>query len=71
MATLDQLQAQRNEILKGMSSPAEIHFAERGITNRPQGDHEQALQRIDAEIARAQGTANGSVFQVTTGRGLA
>ena len=70
MATLAELQAQRDVIVKGMSSPAQLHFGDRGVTHRPQGELEAALQRIDAEIAKAQGKANGSVFQVTTGRGL-
>ena len=71
MATLSELQAQRDKLISEMSSPAEIHFGERGVTHRSQGDLEQALQRIDAEIAKTQGSPLGGIFQIVTGRGLA
>ena len=70
MATLSELQAQRDEILKAMSLPKSQQFGERSVTFRDAADLEKALLRIDREIAAAQSANASGVFVVSTGRGL-
>ncbi len=67
--TLDQLQEQRDKLITEMAQPQEIHFAERGVTRRPQADLEKALRLVDAEIGALQG-GQGRVFTIQTSRGL-
>jgi len=67
--TLEQLQAQRDELIADMSKPSRIEFSDRGVTNRPQGELDAALQRIDAEIAKLQ-SPQSRQFVIQTSRGI-
>jgi 5-enolpyruvylshikimate-3-phosphate synthase len=66
--TLDQLKAQRDAII-GEMGQANVQFAERAITRRPQAELESALRKIDAEIARLQ-SSQTTVFTIQTSRGI-
>ncbi len=67
--TVEQLQAQRDEIVAQMSAPQQVAFKGRSETLRPQAELEAALRRVDAEIARLQAPQDRQ-FTVQTKRGL-
>ncbi len=67
--TLEELQAQRDAILKQMSQPREMHAGDKGLTNRDLKDLEAALARVDAEIAVTKGSAISRVSFIGFRRG--
>jgi len=69
MATLSDLQAQRDQIVSAMSQPEEVRFESRLVRQRSQQDLDAALRRIDAEIAKLQ-TPGATKFTIQTSRGL-
>ena len=69
MATLSELQAQRDEIISQMSAPLTVQYRERSLTHRSFADLEAALQKIDGEIAKLQSPQSGK-FTIRTNRGL-
>jgi hypothetical protein len=66
--TLEQLQAQRDSILSEMGQP-DVQFADRSVKRRPQSELKDALARVDAELAKLQGSQS-TVFTITSNRGL-
>jgi hypothetical protein len=66
--TLEQLQAQREQIISEMGQP-DVAFADRSIKRRPQSELKDALARVDAELAKLQGSQS-TVFTITSNRGL-
>lgn len=69
MATLAELQAQRDEILSQMGGAQSLTFQDRSITRRPQQELDAALARVDAEIAALQ-SPQPRQFTIQTSRGL-
>ena len=67
--TLEQLQAQREDVLTSMRAESRIECSDRGVTYKPQAELEAALQRIDAEIAAMQ-SPQSRQFTIQTSRGL-
>lgn len=67
--TINELQVQREAILKQMAAPESLSSGDKSIRNRQQGDLEAALQRIDAEIAALQSPQPRN-FVIQTNRGL-
>lgn len=58
--TIEELQAQRDQILKQMADPQDVRAGSAGVTNRSQDDLRKALAVIDAEIKRAGGSSGVS-----------
>lgn len=70
MATLAELQAQREAVLKQMSQAQSVSIEGRSVTNRGQADLEAALKRIDREIAALSSPSSSRVFTVQSDRGI-
>jgi hypothetical protein len=68
MATLADLQTQRGNIIAEMGMP-DVQFAERSVKRRPQAELEEALKRLDREIAAVQ-SPQSRQFTIQTSRGI-
>jgi hypothetical protein len=68
--TIEELQAQRDKILKRIAQPQSgTGPGGMGFTNPSQDDNNKALAAIDAEIARLQG-GESRTFTIQTNRGI-
>jgi hypothetical protein len=70
MATLAELQEQREAVLTQMSQAQSVAIEGRSLTNRSQADLEAALRRIDREIAALSSSSSSRVFVVQSERGI-
>jgi hypothetical protein len=68
MATLADLQAQRDSILAEMGAP-DVQFENRSLKRRPQAELDEALKRVDREIAAVQ-SPQSRQFTIQTSRGI-
>ena len=67
--TVEELQAQRDQILAGMSEISHVQGPTAAVSFKSQADMELLLKRLDAEIAALQGTQSRQ-FTIQTNRGL-
>ncbi len=68
MATLADLQAQRDTIIAEMGGP-DVQLQDRSVKQRSQAELDQALQRVDREIASLQ-SPQPKQFTIQTSRGI-
>lgn len=68
--TLDQLQKQRDQLVAEIGSESHVTLADGSSASyKPQADIEEALMRIDREIAALQ-SPQSRQFTIQTNRGL-
>lgn len=68
--TLEQLQEERDALLEQMGKGYNrIQFQDRALDYRPQAELEEALKRIDREIAALQ-SPQSRQFTIQTNRGI-
>ena len=70
MATLSELQAQRESLLKQLSGAKSVRHGDKSVENREVADIREAIRTIDEEINRQAGGKRRRQIRIYTKTGL-
>ena len=68
--TVDQLQAQRDELLTTLNGTRSVEVSGRSVTYEGPSEVREALREIDAQIARLTSLQSSRVFVIQSNRGI-